>query len=39
MAKTQSAGAPAPSTPPKRTGTRKELTGRQKAAIFLVKPN
>jgi len=36
MAKTQSVGAQTPSPPPKRPGSRKELTGRQKAAIFLV---
>ncbi len=36
MAKTQSVGAQTPSPPPKRSGSRKELTGRQKAAIFLV---
>ncbi|HUX21857.1 MAG TPA: flagellar motor switch protein FliG [Spirochaetia bacterium] len=37
MAKAQGPGAPAPSSPPtKRSGTRKDLTGRQKAAIFLV---
>lgn len=36
MAKTQSPGAQAPSTSSKRSGARKELTGRQKAAIFLV---
>ncbi len=36
MAKTQGGGAQAPSQPAKRTGSRKELTGRQKAAIFLV---
>ena len=36
MAKTPSAGAQTPSPPPKRSGPRKELTGRQKAAIFLV---
>jgi flagellar motor switch protein FliG len=36
MAKTQSAGAQAASPSPRRPGTQKELTGRQKAAIFLV---
>lgn len=36
MAKSQGAGAQAQSAAPKRSGSHKELTGRQKAAIFLV---